>query len=228
MKFQKSLLSVVIAGSVCAGDLAMAQTSGGGFALEEIVVTARKREENLQNTPLSISAFTANELSQRQIRSTDQLADVTPNLTFDAFAPSSGQNSSSQIYIRGIGQSDFTAVTDPGVGLYIDGVYMARSIGGTIDFLDLERIEVLRGPQGTLFGRNTIGGAIALHTRRPDDQLAVSNWKWAAMTRCTRPAISIYPSPITCFQNSVSPSVIRTVIPTGYSLRSDNSTAYRR
>jgi iron complex outermembrane receptor protein len=168
MKFQKSLLSVVIAGSVCAGDLAMAQTSGGGFALEEIVVTARKREENLQNTPLSISAFTANELSQRQIRSTDQLADVTPNLTFDAFA------SSSQIYIRGIGQSDFTAVTDPGVGLYIDGVYMARSIGGTIDFLDLERIEVLRGPQGTLFGRNTIGGAIALHTRRPDDEFGGS------------------------------------------------------
>ncbi len=137
-------------------------------------MTARKREENLQNTPLSISAFTANELEQRQIRSTDQLADVTPNLTFDAFAPSSGQNASSQIYIRGIGQSDFTAVTDPGVGLYIDGVYMARSIGGTMDFLDLERIEVLRGPQGTLFGRNTIGGAIALHTVRPDDQFGGS------------------------------------------------------
>jgi iron complex outermembrane receptor protein len=174
MKFQKSAISLMVAGSVFAGDAALSQESKTGFVLEEVVVTARKREENLQNTPLAISAFTANELQQRQIRSTDQLADVTPNLTFDAFAPSSGQNASSQIYIRGIGQSDFTAVTDPGVGLYIDGVYMARSIGGTMDFLDLERIEVLRGPQGTLFGRNTIGGAIAVHTVRPDDQFGGS------------------------------------------------------
>ena len=154
-------------------DVALAQQEGG-FGLEEIVVTARKREENLQDTPLSISAFTANELKQRQIQTTTQLADVTPNLTFDSYSPSSGQNSSSQIYIRGIGQLDFTAVTDPGVGLYLDGVYMARSIGGAMDFLDLERIEILRGPQGTLFGRNTIGGAVLLHSVRPNGESSSS------------------------------------------------------
>jgi iron complex outermembrane receptor protein len=172
--FQKSAITLLVATTLFGTETALAQQGESGFAMEEIVVTARKREENLQNTPLSISAFTANELAQRQIRSTDQLADVTPNLTFDAYAPSSGQNASSQIYIRGIGQSDFTAVTDPGVGLYVDSVYYARSFGGTLDFLDLERIEVLRGPQGTLFGRNTIGGAIALHTVRPDSELGGS------------------------------------------------------
>jgi iron complex outermembrane receptor protein len=138
-----------------------------GFALEEIVVTARKREESLQDAPLSISAFTQNELKLRNIVATDQLGEVTPNLTFDSYAPSSGSNASSQIFIRGIGQTDFTAVTDPGVGLYVDGVYMARSMGGAMNFLDLEQIEVLKGPQGTLFGRNTIGGAVLLRTAKP-------------------------------------------------------------
>ena len=171
--FQKTAISLCLTNIILSINPTFAQ-GDSGFVLEEVVVTARKREENLQNTPLSISAFTSNELEQRQIRSTDQLADVTPNLTFDAYAPSSGQNASSQIYIRGIGQSDFTAVTDPGVGLYVDGVYYARSFGGNIDFLDLERIEILRGPQGTLFGRNTIGGAISLHTKRPDEEFSGS------------------------------------------------------
>lgn len=150
------------------------QAAEGGFALEEVVVTARKREESLQDTPVAVSAFTTNELKVRNIKSTDQLADVTPNLTFDSHAPASGSNSSSQIFIRGIGQTDFTAVTDPGVGLYVDGVYYSRSIGGALDFLDLERIEILRGPQGTLFGRNTIGGAVSMHTRRPAEEFGGS------------------------------------------------------
>ena len=170
MSFKKFAASLMVTGSLFSADAVPSQQSSSGFVLEEVSVTARKREENLQNTPLSISAFTANDLIQRQIVSTDQLADITPNLTFDAYAPSSGQNASSQIYIRGIGQSDFTAITDPGVGLYVDGVYYARSFGGTLDFLDLERIEILRGPQGSLFGRNTIGGAINLYTKRPDSE----------------------------------------------------------
>ncbi|MCK5423820.1 MAG: TonB-dependent receptor plug domain-containing protein, partial [Emcibacter sp.] len=124
-----------------------------GFALEEVVVTARKREESLQKTPISLAAFTANDLKIRQIGTTDQLTQVTPNLQFSSQAPSSGSNASSQIFIRGIGQTEFLPSTDPGVGLYIDGVYMARSVGGTLDFADIQRIEVLRGPQGTLFGR---------------------------------------------------------------------------
>lgn len=145
-------------------------TKGKGFGIEEVVVTARKREENLQDTPLSVAAFTANDMKVRQIHSSDQLSQITPNLSFSSQAPSSGSNASSQIFIRGIGQTEFLPSTDPGVGLYIDGVYMARSVGGTLDFADLERIEVLRGPQGTLFGRNTIGGAIDIHTRKPSEE----------------------------------------------------------
>jgi len=145
-----------------------------GFELEEVIVTARKREENLQSTPVAISAFTEQELEYRQIRSTDQLSDITPNLTFDSGSPSSGSRSAAQIFIRGIGQTDFTPVTDPGVGLYIDGIYMARSVGNVLDFLDVDRIEVLRGPQGTLFGRNTIGGAVTIYSKRPSQEKSAS------------------------------------------------------
>ncbi|MEJ8567713.1 TonB-dependent receptor [Elongatibacter sediminis] len=150
------------------------QAQDDGFVLEEVIVTARKREENLQSTPLAISAFTEKELEYRQIESTDRLGDITPNLTFDSVSPSSASSSAAQIFIRGIGQVDFTPVTDPGVGLYIDGIYMARSVGNVLDFLDVERIEVLRGPQGTLFGRNTIGGAVAVYSKRPDETPSAS------------------------------------------------------
>ena len=150
----KKFHGLLLAGTACVaigGDVAV---SKAWAAVDEIIVTARFREESLQDAPVAVSAYTSNELKVRNIQSTDQLADITPNLTFDANAPASGSNASSQIFIRGIGQTDFTAVTDPGAGLYVDGVYYARSIGGALDFLDLERIEILRGPQGTLFGRN--------------------------------------------------------------------------
>lgn len=142
--------------------------------LEEVIVTARKRAESLQDTPISVAAFTADSLDERQIGSADQLTQVTPNLSFSSHAPSAGNNASSQIFIRGIGQTEFLPTTDPGVGLYIDNVYMARSVGATIDFVDLEQIEILRGPQGTLFGRNTIGGAINITTRKPGEELGGS------------------------------------------------------
>jgi len=161
--------SYVLVLAFAATALAATGAAAQGFALEEVVVTARKREESLQSSPVAISAFTAEDLQVRQIEATDELGDITPNLTFDSVAPSSGSSSAAQIFIRGIGQTDFTPVTDPGVGLYVDGIYMARSVGNVMDFLDIERIEVLRGPQGTLFGRNTIGGAVVIHTRRPDE-----------------------------------------------------------
>ena len=164
-------LALALAGLTTTPQIHAAET---GFELEEVIVTARKREENLQSTPIAISAFTDKELEYRQIHSTDQLSDITPNLTFDSGSPSSGSSSAAQIFIRGIGQTDFTPVTDPGVGLYIDGVYMARSVGNVLDFLDVERIEILRGPQGTLFGRNTIGGAVAIHSKRPDEEKRAS------------------------------------------------------
>jgi len=159
-----------------------APASAQGFELEEVVVTARKREENLQDTPVAITAFTHSDLELRQIHATQSLGDVTPNLTFDAVSPSSGSNSTASIFIRGIGQSDFTGITDPGVGLYIDGVYYARAVGSAMDFLDLDRVEILRGPQGTLFGRNTIGGAVVLHTKRPNMEQVEGDLKFETGT----------------------------------------------
>ena len=144
------------------------------LTLEEVVVTARKIEESLQEIPVAVTTFSGQELERRQIESADYLNQVVPNLNFDGAAPVSGVNSAASIYIRGIGQNDFVPTIDPGVGLYVDDVYLARSAGSVIDFVDIERIEVLRGPQGTLFGRNTIGGAVVIHTRKPGDTFEAS------------------------------------------------------
>ncbi|WP_321396110.1 TonB-dependent receptor [Emcibacter sp.] len=149
---------------------ASAQSEESAFVLEEITVTARKVEENLQETPIAISAFTGEGLERRQIFRTDDLDNVTPNLQFSNNAPLAGNNNSSQVFIRGIGQTDPTSTVDPGVGIYIDDVYMGQSVGGTMDFRDIAGIQILRGPQGTLFGRNTIGGAILINTQDPGDE----------------------------------------------------------
>ncbi len=141
--------------------------SEGAGALEEVVVTARKREESLQETPIAISAFSAAALERQQITSTEDLDQVAPNLQFASYGPLTGNNSAAQVYIRGIGQSDGSSGVDPGVGLYIDEVYMGRSVGGVLDFRDVSNVQILRGPQGTLFGRNTIGGAVLLTTTLP-------------------------------------------------------------
>lgn len=135
--------------------------------LEEVVVTARHRDERLQDVPISIAALSADSLAERQIDSTERLSQVAPNVQFSPVAPSSGNSSSSSIFIRGVGQTDFIASTDPGVGFYVDGVYFARASGTAVTVLDVERIEVLRGPQGTLFGRNTVGGAIQIIAKKP-------------------------------------------------------------
>ncbi|HEY7641924.1 MAG TPA: TonB-dependent receptor [Steroidobacteraceae bacterium] len=141
----------------------------GTQGLEEIIVTARKVAENLQETPIAITAFSGSALEDRQIFNTDMLDQVVPNLQFANNAPLAGNNSSSQIFIRGIGQTDPTSTVDPGVGLYIDDVYIGNAVGGTMTLRDIASVQVLRGPQGTLFGRNTIGGAILLTTTDPGD-----------------------------------------------------------
>ena len=138
--------------------------------LEEIIVTARKVEENLQETPIAITALSGSALEDRQIFNTDVLDQVVPNLQFANNAPLAGNNSSSQVFIRGIGQTDPTSTVDPGVGLYIDDVYIGNAVGGTMTLRDIASVQVLRGPQGTLFGRNTIGGAILLTTTDPGDE----------------------------------------------------------
>jgi iron complex outermembrane receptor protein len=142
----------------------------GAGALEEIVVTARKREESLQDAPLSITAFTGVELQARHVQTLADLDNYTPNLRFNYTAPVSANSSTAAIFIRGIGQQDYQMSADPGVGLYLDGVYISRMIGGVLDTVEVERIEVLRGPQGTLFGRNTIGGAINIVSKKPHDE----------------------------------------------------------
>lgn len=145
----------------------IAQSDTATSLIEEIVVTARKRAENLQTVPVAISAFSTEALSVRGIDATHDLAMYTPSLQYSS---GSQGGSSAQFFIRGIGQLDFISTVDPGVGVYVDGVYVARTAGSLLDLTNVERVEVLRGPQGTLFGKNTIGGAINVTTSTPDDE----------------------------------------------------------
>jgi iron complex outermembrane recepter protein len=149
---------------------AQEDSKGISALMDEVVVTARKREENVQDTPIAVSAFTGASLDARGIQRIDDIAQITPNMTFDNINTNGGGGSSAAIFIRGVGQRDFLPSADPGVGLYVDGVYFARSVGSVLDLIDVERVEVLRGPQGTLFGRNTTGGAVAIHTVKPHEE----------------------------------------------------------
>ena len=165
---QRILIPLILAKCALISGFTYAQNE---ITLEEIVVTAQKRAENLQSTPIAVSAFTATTLENKGIDNISELANFTPNLVFDTTSPVSGLSSGAVVFIRGVGNTDFSLTTDPGVGSYVDGVYVSRSAGGVLDVLDIERIEVLRGPQGTLFGRNTIGGAISITSRKPAEEL---------------------------------------------------------
>lgn len=149
---------------------AMAQADGpvgeepATTGIETIVVTARRTAESAQNTPVSLTAFSAETIAKLGIDNVADVPDFTPNLTI---SEQSASLTAASIYIRGVGNQEPSAVSEQGVGVYLDGVYIARSAGAIFDLVDLERIEVLRGPQGTLFGRNSIGGAIQLISRAP-------------------------------------------------------------
>ncbi|WP_269791316.1 TonB-dependent receptor [Stenotrophomonas sp. Iso1] len=130
--------------------------------LDSITVTARKREETLQEVPVAVTAFTSEALDKLNVQDIGDLDAQVPNLTIYA---ARGASSTVTAYIRGIGQSDPTWGADPGVGIYLDDVYIARPQGALLDVFDVSRIEVLRGPQGTLYGKNTIGGAIKYISR---------------------------------------------------------------
>jgi iron complex outermembrane receptor protein len=135
-------------------------------ALEEIVVTARFREENLQQTPLAITAFTGEMLESRGATSTLDLDAFVPNAVIAPLG--AGWGSTAAAFIRGIGLGDNSLSFEPGVPIYIDDVYHGRPQGAVLDLLDIERVEVLRGPQGTLFGKNTLGGAVRIISRKPE------------------------------------------------------------
>ena len=137
------------------------------FAIEEIVVTARRREESLQDTPIAVTAYSEDEMDLRGHLNITDISQATPNVNIEQAASVSGLTAAPTMFIRGVGQADFVINTDPAVGVYVDGVYIARSIGSMMDIMDLERAEVLRGPQGTLFGRNTLAGAVNLISKRP-------------------------------------------------------------
>ena len=144
------------------------QTGADSSQPQEIIVSARRREESLQETPVAVTVFSGEALEDRQITQTQDLERFTPSLQFKPAGQLSGNSAAAVVFIRGIGQLDPTAAVDPGVGVYIDDVYVGRSVGGTIELGDIASVQVLRGPQGTLFGRNTIGGAILVNTREPD------------------------------------------------------------
>jgi len=146
--------------------------SAQGVREDEIIVTARKRSENLLETPAAISAFTPQLLEDRNISNLDDVGKYVPNLTITRYGV--GNTAQAAVFIRGIGLQDHIITTDPGVGVYLDGVYLGRQMGSNLSLSNIERIEVLRGPQGTLYGRNTLGGAVNIITKKPGDEEAVT------------------------------------------------------
>jgi len=135
--------------------------------LDEILITTRKTTENPQQAPVSVTVIQSKTIEAQGLTDIERLAEVAPNFSLDFSAPISGSSNASSIYMRGVGQSDFLLVNDPGVGVYQDGIYISRSVGGVLSLTNVERVEVVRGPQGTLFGRNSIGGAINIIRQKP-------------------------------------------------------------
>jgi iron complex outermembrane receptor protein len=135
---------------------------------EEVIVTAQKREQSIYDVPVAISAFSADTIERQGISDLVDIGKFVPNLNVTGF--SAGHTSSANPFIRGIGLQDHLITTDPGVGIYVDGVYLGRQVGQNWNLTNIERVEVLRGPQGTLYGRNSIGGAINIITRKPGDE----------------------------------------------------------
>ncbi|MDD9798010.1 MAG: TonB-dependent receptor, partial [Alphaproteobacteria bacterium] len=132
--------------------------------LDEIVVTAERQEANLQDVPVAITALTPSDFATRQI--TD-IADLQSSVPSISIGNNVGTASGARIFLRGVGEDEARPTTDPAVGIYVDGVYLGRQTGALMNLLDLETVEILRGPQGTLYGRNTNGGAIKLTSKRP-------------------------------------------------------------
>ena len=169
MKAHHSIRALALASVAWGGVLAfpaLAQDSAPQAASDDgeaaIIVTARRREETLVSVPIAVSAFSGEALERSGAIDISDLANVTPNTTLEA---SRGTNSTLTAFIRGVGQQDPVSGFEQGVGIYLDDVYLNRPQGALLDIYDVERIEVLRGPQGTLYGRNTIGGAVKYVTK---------------------------------------------------------------
>ena len=160
---------VILAFSAISSAKEVNKTIDSDSKLEIIVVTAQKRVENIQEVPISIASFSSDRIEKMALRQLNEVAEFVPNLQM-----SQSNDFSSSIIIRGVGSSSRNIGFDARVGLYLDGVYIGQSPAHNQDLIDLERIEVLRGPQGTLFGKNNVAGAINLITKKPEDEFSAN------------------------------------------------------
>jgi iron complex outermembrane recepter protein len=176
VKFSRCIFSVLLSSTTLCGFAGLLPTpalaantetgaASGEFSLDEIVVSARRRDESLQDVPIAVSAFGQEQLERYQSDNLVELGGKAPSL-FIKQNPTTTVSTS--LYIRGVGQDESHFTSENGVGVYIDGVFYPRASGSLIELLDFDRVEILRGPQGTLFGKNSPAGAIALYSRRPD------------------------------------------------------------
>ena len=167
MQKSSRLNRLALSSSLVSACCCLPSTFAHGQALEEVIVTAEKREQSLQDVPISIIALGREALELQGIDDLDDLGANIPNLVVNNF---NNDPVAVRMFIRGIGQNDLQLTQDPSVALYLDGVYIGTSFGAGFEGVDIERIEVLRGPQGTLYGRNATGGAINLITRRANTE----------------------------------------------------------
>lgn len=157
-----SIASIALSGAAVGQE----KTNDTQGSLEEVVVTAQFVKQNLQDTPVAITAITSHTLEARGQLTVEEIGAQAPNVTLTTGGAFAGPSLIG--FIRGVGQTDFNPALEPGVGLYVDDVYYSTLTGSVLDLLDLDRVEVLRGPQGTLAGKNSIGGAIKLYSKKPD------------------------------------------------------------
>lgn len=168
-RLARHLIRAAVAASIAGvpGFVSAQETGRDGAGFEEITVTAKRREQSIYEVPVAVSAFSGATIRKQGITDLTDVGKFVPNLNVTGF--SAGHTESVNPFIRGIGLQDHLITTDPGVSVYVDGVYLGRQVGQNWSLSNIERIEVLRGPQGTLYGRNSIGGAINIITRKPGD-----------------------------------------------------------
>ena len=171
-RFQRlTAISAIQPLALAVSTLALATPASAQVTLAEVLVTAERRTESVQEVPIAITAFTEDQIADLGIIDLSDLTQYTPNVNFGAVAGDQGQFAA---FIRGVGTAEPSIINDPKVGTYVDGIYISKVAGGLFDLVATERVEILRGPQGTLFGRNTTGGAISVTTKRPTGELAIN------------------------------------------------------